>query len=141
MRLFKTWKSTSLSSGFATLVLVMTAWPARPQVYIPVPEYRYYGAIAHSSSTGISGAARNAATRQGAEKAAINVCAAGELTDCSVVAWFSNACGGLATAPDGIFGASYADGLDEAEAEALENCREAGGGRDCKIKQLFCTKG
>jgi hypothetical protein len=78
-----------------------------------------YGAVAWSR--GGWGSATNYGSRAAAEAAALASC--GEhATDCSVVLWFSNSCGALASAPTGETGLASAQSGDLAETLALGYC-------------------
>jgi hypothetical protein len=78
-----------------------------------------YGSIAYSASTGASGVSYNWGTRAEADSSAIGYCGK---SDCTVVAWFQNSCGALATAPTGQMATGTATSGDTAQALALASC-------------------
>ncbi len=92
-----------------------------------------YGAIAFSTGSGAHGWANDYGSRGGAENAALSQCGRG----CRVVIWFKNACGALATASDNSYGTGWSGSRRAAEAIALRNCNERGGG--CRILRWVCT--
>ena len=78
-----------------------------------------YGSIAYSSSTGASGISYNWATRAQADDSAIGYCGK---SDCTVVAWFQNSCGALATASTGGYATGTGTTGDTAQAFAMATC-------------------
>jgi hypothetical protein len=78
-----------------------------------------YGAIAYSSSTGATGISYNFASRSEADASAIGYCAKG---DCTIVAWFQNSCGAIATAPTGQMATGTGTSGDTAQAFAVATC-------------------
>ncbi len=93
----------------------------------------YYGAIAFSESSGADGWANDHGSRRSAEETALQNCG----PRCEIVLWFKNACGALATASDHSYGTGWADSRREAEAIALNGCREHA--EDCGIARWVCT--
>ncbi len=91
-----------------------------------------YGAIAFSQDDGSYGYAYDYDSRASAESQALAKCG----TDsCSVVLWFMNACGALATGDGNAYGTGWASSRGEAERIAMSNC-EANG---CSILAWVCT--
>ena len=82
-----------------------------------------HAAIAHSRRTGATGQSANYATREGAERRALNECRAG---DCVIVAWAQNACAALAEGRDGEIASAYAGSRQEAIRLALDRCSYRG---------------
>ena len=78
-----------------------------------------YGAIAYSPSTGAMGIAYNHGARADADAAAIGFCSK---ADCVTVAYFSNSCGAIATAPTGQMATGTGNSGDTAQAFALSSC-------------------
>jgi len=78
-----------------------------------------YGAIAYSPSTRASGISYNWGTRSEADSSAIGYCAK---SDCTIVAWFQNSCGAIATAPGGEMATGTGTTGDTAQAFALSSC-------------------
>lgn len=78
-----------------------------------------YGAIAWSSSTRVSGISYNWGTRAEAEGKAIDYCGK---SDCTIVAWFQNSCGAIATAPTGQMATGTGTTGDSAQAFAMTSC-------------------
>lgn len=78
-----------------------------------------YGAIAYSTSARAYGIAYNYGSRAEAESAAIGYCAN---SSCVAVAWFSNSCGALATAPTGQWATGLGSSGDFAQTSAIAAC-------------------
>ncbi len=78
-----------------------------------------YGALAWSSSTGASGVSYNYGTLAQAQDSAIGYCGK---SDCTMVAWFQNSCGALASAPTGQMATGTATTGDTAQAFAVAAC-------------------
>lgn len=98
----------------------------------------YYGAIAYSASTGGHGFSYDYANRAAAETKALRECenySGGG--DCTVLIWFQNACGALATAPSGAYGSGWGYDRSTAEQYALDTCGQYG--RNCRITRWVCT--
>jgi serine/threonine-protein kinase len=91
-----------------------------------------YGAIAFSNSSGAWGTSHDYGSRRSAEQSALNRCGAG----CSVVLWFRNACGALATTQNHAYGTGWATDLGDAQNIALSGCRPYG---SCGITAWACT--
>jgi serine/threonine-protein kinase len=94
-----------------------------------------FGAIAYSDKAYKYGWANNYPTRDGATKAALELCAK-HGPDCRVVLWFRNACGALVTGPDG-HGAAWAENRKRAVNTATKLC--AGRSEACALTRSFCT--
>jgi serine/threonine-protein kinase len=112
-------------AGLFCVALALQSAPAAAQ--------DYYGAIAYSSDSGALGWGNDHRSRRGAENGALSQCGAG----CSVVLWFKNACGAIATASDGSYGTGWSGSRREAEAIAMNNCRARAGG--CTLQRWVCT--
>lgn len=113
-----------LAGLFSVALAVQTA---------PAAAQDYFGAIAFSTRSGAHGWANDYGSRYGAENAALAQCGGG----CRVVLWFKNTCGALATASDNSYGTGWSGSRRTAEAIAMRNCRERGGG--CGILRWVCT--
>jgi hypothetical protein len=92
-----------------------------------------YGAIAFSQSTGSYGYSYDYGSRGSAEQRALNDCSG----NCSVVLWFKNACGSLATGSGGGYGYGWAGTRRRAESIAMSNCNARTNG--CSILAWACT--
>jgi serine/threonine-protein kinase len=82
-----------------------------------------HAAIAHSRRTGACGTSSNYATREGAERRALNEC---RERDCVIVAWARNSCAALAEGRDGEIASAYAGSQEEAIRLALDRCSHRG---------------
>ena len=97
----------------------------------------YFGAIAYSARSGANGWAKDHASREAAEKAALAACS-NHAKDCRAVLWFKNGCGALASgARPHIYGYGWGTTQALADAEALKGC--AKNARDCKLNHQVCT--
>jgi hypothetical protein len=83
-----------------------------------------YGAIAFSQATGNYGYTYDYGSRGSAEQGALNNCGG----RCSIVLWFMNACGALATGGGNGYGTGWAGTRGRAEGIAMSNCRARTGG-------------
>jgi hypothetical protein len=92
-----------------------------------------YGAIAFSQTTGNWGYTYDYGSRGSAEQGALNKCGGG----CSVVLWFKNACGALATGGGNGYGTGWAGTRGRAQGIAMSNCRARAHG--CGIVAWACT--
>lgn len=97
-----------------------------------------YGAIAYSATRGDSGTAWNYGSQGEAESAALGECAASGAYDCAVAISFVNACGAVAGASNGAWGADWSTTRVDAENKAFDNCVYYGGG-DCLVVDSQCT--
>ncbi|WP_158284844.1 DUF4189 domain-containing protein [Hoeflea marina] len=79
-----------------------------------------YGAIAYSRTSGARAYSHDYSTRAGAETRALGECRA-RGRGCKIVTWYRNACGALASGPDG-WGASWSSSRRAAENKALAKC-------------------
>ena len=95
-----------------------------------------FGAIAYSAKAHKYGWANNYRSRDEASKAALEGCTKNEGTECRVVVWFRNACGALATGPDG-HGAAWAESRTAAIAKASKLCADRS--EACKLTRSFCS--
>ena len=93
-----------------------------------------YGAIAFSQSTGNYGFSYDYDSRASAEARAREKC--GD-HNCTVVLWFVNACGALATGDGNAYGTGWASSRREAENIAMSNCRGEASG--CSVIRWACT--
>ena len=94
-----------------------------------------YGAIAYSPDAGSYGYSYDYRSRARAEAAAMSSCReTGH--GCRVIIWFRNACGALATGPDG-YGSGWARSRRAAERKALRSCRNYS--RRCGVLSWACT--
>ncbi|MCF3641954.1 DUF4189 domain-containing protein [Rhizobium sp. TRM95111] len=71
-----------------------------------------------------------------AETAALEICRA-QADDCQVTNYFQNACGALATAPDGAWGASWGNSEPAARQRALTYCAEHS--TECTVLTVQCV--
>ncbi|MCF3640530.1 DUF4189 domain-containing protein [Rhizobium sp. TRM95111] len=94
-----------------------------------------FGAIAYSPQTGAHGWSEAFATQSEAEEAARVSCAR-HASDCRTAAWFKNACGALATGPNG-WGADWGRNTAEAQAKAIDACVPHS--KQCRILKWLCT--
>jgi hypothetical protein len=94
----------------------------------------YHGAIAYSQNSGGVGYAYDYDSRAAAEQHAPDSC--GE-DDCSVVLWFMNGCGALATGDDNAYGTGWASTRREAEDIAMSACN--GETAYCSVARWVCT--
>jgi hypothetical protein len=97
----------------------------------------YFGAIAYSARSGANGWAKDHASREAAEKAALAACGK-HAKDCSVLVWFRNGCGAVAVgAKTSIPGYGWGTTQALADAEAMKGCARHTKG--CRIKHQVCT--
>ncbi len=96
----------------------------------------YYGAIAYSKTTRVQGYVYDLETQDDAESAALVACS-DLAADCEPLIWFRNACGALAVASDGAYGATWGEDEATAERKALASCGEYA--KDCQIVRWVCT--
>lgn len=94
-----------------------------------------FGAIAFSKSTGAYGFSYDHQSRRDAEAGAMNECRS-RSRGCAVAIWFKNACGSVATGPNG-WGSAWAGSRGNAEQAALVNCSKHT--RNCKVLAWTCT--
>jgi hypothetical protein len=111
--------------GFLFAAIMLSASPAAAD--------DHYAAIAFSSSSGALGWSNDYSSRDDAEEEALRECGPG----CTVVIWFKNACGAIATSPDHGYGSGWADSRGEAEATAMRVCRE--NTSNCSVQRWTCT--
>ncbi len=95
-----------------------------------------YGAIAYSPETGAVGWSYDHPSRRQAERAAMRNCR-GYAYDCRIATYFSNACGAVARARNGGWGADWGQDREEAESNALDACYNHGDG--CRVVRWACT--
>jgi len=95
----------------------------------------YYGAIAYSPRTGAHGWSYDHRSRSDAENRALSECRK-HADDCRSLVWFKNACGALATGPDG-YGSGWGTSRSLAEAEAVKVCGRHSSG--CSVRRWACT--
>lgn len=97
-----------------------------------------YGAIAYSSSSDVFGRSWNYSSREQAELRALRECQSRSAgNDCTVVTWFRDACGALATTPNNEYGGDWGDTIIVAERNALQICSQYG--KDCTILTAVCA--
>ncbi|HUA32331.1 MAG TPA: DUF4189 domain-containing protein [Candidatus Binataceae bacterium] len=96
-----------------------------------------YGAIAFSQQTGYDAWSVDTASARSAETRALSSCTQ-KATDCKIVESFSNSCGALAVDVNNHFAIGQSDNTQEAQTEALNACRRAGGSR-CQIRLAQCV--
>jgi len=100
-----------------------------------------FGAIAFSAKTQARGFSYDWANRASAEASAMKACRSDRTPapkDCAVTIWFYNNCGALSTSGDGGWGAGYGSSRRQAEANAVQYCRNAGG-TSCAVRRSYCT--
>ena len=100
------------------------------------PAFAGYGAIAFSQSSKAYGHSWNYQTRWDAEQRAINECSTRGY-GCKAVMWFRNACGALALAPRGGYGAAWDTNKYVAQQKAMTECYNHN--NSCYIQLSFCT--
>jgi serine/threonine-protein kinase len=120
-------------SGSATVagLLALLAWS--PLAAADNVADDNYAAIAYSQDSGAYGYSNNYDSRDGAEASAMRECG----RDCSVVLWFRNACGALATGEDNGYGTGWAMSRGEAEDVAMSNCNDVAS--ECSVVRWVCT--
>ena len=86
-----------------------------------------FGAIAYSESTRGYGYSHDYDLQSDAETRALQECEASSgSSDCQVLLWFRDACGALATAPNGAYGSGWGVNRSIAERYAVETCSAYG---------------
>lgn len=95
-----------------------------------------YGAIAYSPRTGAVGWSYDHPSRRRAERVAMGNCM-NYAGDCRIATYFSNACGAVARASNGGWGADWGDDRESAESNALEACYNHG--NNCRVVRWACT--
>lgn len=96
-----------------------------------------FGAIAYSTSDGSYGYSYDYDTLWAAQEKALAECR--KYGDgCTIVGWFRNACGALATSSDGAWGYSWGNSKSEAINNAMGQCRSHGG-TNCTWRCWSCT--
>lgn len=122
---------------FTTKSVALAAAIAFGAMAAPVHAADMFGAIAYSPNSGAWGWSKDYASQDEAETRAMDECESrsnGE--ECQVASWFRNACGSLATGPDG-WGADWGNDQWEAAAKALERCSEHS--MTCTVKEKICV--
>jgi len=94
-----------------------------------------FGAIAYSPSSRAFGWAKDFGSQYEAENAAMNECYK-RAGDCRVAVWFQNACGSVASGPEG-WGADWGESFREAERKATRLCSDYSHG--CAIVTTQCV--
>jgi serine/threonine-protein kinase len=123
-------------SHWITLQLaVCTVLLAITSLSTPAAANDNYGAIAFSQDSGNYGYSYDHNTRAGAERDALNRCNA---SDCTVVVWFMNDCGALASGDHNGYGTGWASSRGEAENIAMSNCKNESS--NCSITCWACTE-
>jgi serine/threonine-protein kinase len=127
----KSWIYGALAA--ALLPLTVAVRPAAAQ--------NYFGAIFYSPSTRMYGYSYDYRNSRAAMDAAENECNeySNWAGDCTYLVQFRNACGSLATAPDGSYGSGWGEDADTAEYYALDTCDQYGYG--CEVVETICTTG
>lgn len=98
----------------------------------------YFGAISFSQSTRANGYSYDYKTKEAAQTAANRQCESySGAGDCKSVIWFKNACGALATDPNGAYGSGWSANRSEAESIALNSCGQYS--NQCKVVRWACT--
>ncbi|HZO02297.1 MAG TPA: DUF4189 domain-containing protein [Burkholderiales bacterium] len=97
----------------------------------------YFGAIAYSTRSGANGWAKDHASREAAERAAVAACSK-HAKDCKAVLWFKNGCGALAVGAK-AYGWGWGTTQALADTEAIKACAKHAAG--CKVKHQVCTAG
>ena len=110
------------------IALAMTAFVS--------PAFAGYGAIAYSQGSNAYGQSWNFQTRWEAEERAMSECSYRGY-GCKVVMWFRNACGALALAPGGGYGAAWGNSKYVAQQKAMNACY--GDNQSCDLEISFCT--
>lgn len=120
---------------FLALSLLLMVWaiPSAASRHVYSGQRDYWGALAYSYETGRYGFAYDYETKAEATDAAVGHCG---VDDCKAVVWFHNACGAFAKG-NNAWGWGIGDDREDAEAVALAECRQHGGG--CHIVEWACT--
>ncbi|HZG30421.1 MAG TPA: DUF4189 domain-containing protein [Ensifer sp.] len=95
-----------------------------------------HGAIAYSPETGAAGWSYDHPSRRRAERVAMGNCLA-YADDCRIATYFSNACGAVAKASNGGWGADWGYNRRDAERNALAACYDQGD--NCRVVRWQCT--
>jgi hypothetical protein len=97
-----------------------------------------FGAIALDQRSGSHGYSFDWRSRKDAEAAAMRECRAqtNGQNDCSVVLWFTGACGALAQAGSN-WGTAWASSSRAAAASARSTCE--GNGKACEVSRTVCS--
>jgi hypothetical protein len=95
---------------------------------------RRYAAFAFSNQAKEYAFAYGMPNQSEVEKNALQSCRNLGVSDCKILAWFSNAFGAIARADDRTTGWAYSNSRGEAEQAALQNCRRGSTKPDtCKV--------
>lgn len=95
-----------------------------------------YGAIAYSPASGAVGWSYDHPSRRRAERVAMGNCQS-YADDCRIATFFFNACGAVARASNGGWGADWGNDRREAEDNALAACYNHGD--NCRVVRWACT--
>jgi len=95
-----------------------------------------YGAISISPHSGSTGWSHDYSSRWEAEQSSQSNCDQ-YADDCRVAIWFKNACGAVARAPDGGWGADWGDNRQDAEYAAIQSCEKHS--YDCEVIRWQCS--
>lgn len=100
-----------------------------------------FGAIAYSEGSGAYGYSYDMGSRNAADRRAERECRrrSGSAGDCRVLVWFQGACGALAKDRRGPYGSAWGYTAQEAEAKAMQICRNHGG-TDCRVQEIVCSE-
>ena len=96
-----------------------------------------FGAFAFSPDTGAWGSSYNHQSRASAEGRALSECRQ-RAGDCRSILWFRDACGAIATSPNGGWGSGWGGSIILAEREAINSCVSYGN-EGCSVLTTQCS--
>ena len=94
-----------------------------------------FGAIAYAPGNGAMGWSYDYSSRAEAERRAMSECRS-RASGCRIATWFRNACGAVASGPNG-WGADWGNDRWQAERKAVRRCSQHS--RSCSPKRWVCT--
>jgi serine/threonine-protein kinase len=120
------------------VVAAVMSVPASLSVALVAQAQNFFGTITYSEATGNYGYSYDYASRSVAEAEALQECESlSGFGDCRVLVSFRNACGALATNPEGAYGSGWGADRSTAERYAIESCNQYG--RNCRVIRWVCT--
>jgi hypothetical protein len=96
-----------------------------------------YGAIAYGEDSRAYGLADISPDKESAGKSAMGYCSKYG-NDCEIVESFSNSCASIAENPEGFVGWSENEDRQKAMEEALEECNDKTGNKNCRVALTNC---
>lgn len=129
-----------LQSSAPRVTYTYTPHPAVRPASVYAPSLRpnsglRFGAIAYSRSAGAYGWSNDYPSQDAAQSLALENCRK-HASDCSIVLWYSNACGALAVGSN-AYGSAWGVDQPTAEREALQRCSQLTS--NCSVKRWACT--